>query len=241
MQAEVIFVTGTDTGAGKTVLTACLLQHLIDGGVDALAMKPFCSGGRRDVKLLQSIQGPRLPDDFINPFHFREPVAPLIAARKLGMRISLAEVVRNVRAVQRECECLIVEGAGGVMVPLGEGFLVIDLMRRLGGRAIVAGRNRLGIINHTVLTVRCLRERWGGDDLCVKVVLGDERRADFSGRTNCAMLAELLKPTEVFRLPFLGPKASTLEAVKKNAKKFKKVLARILSFYMVFLVLLKWI
>src|SRR5882724_997479 len=100
MQPRIIFITGTDTGVGKTLLTALLLQHLLDSGVEALAMKPFCSGGREDVDLLQAIQNSRLPDDAINPFYFAEPVAPLVAARKARRRISLAQVLQKVRAVE---------------------------------------------------------------------------------------------------------------------------------------------
>src|SRR5438477_7771150 len=82
MRSKIIFITGTDTGVGKTVLTACLLDHLLKSGVDAIAMKPFCSGNREDVELFQAIQEHRLSDAAINPFYFADPVAPLVAARK---------------------------------------------------------------------------------------------------------------------------------------------------------------
>ena len=89
MAQKIIFITGTDTGVGKTVLTACLVEYLRQTGVDALAMKPFCSGNRDDVELLQSIQESRLPDDVINPFYFIDAVAPLVAARKAALKITL--------------------------------------------------------------------------------------------------------------------------------------------------------
>ena len=79
--AKTIFITGTDTGVGKTVLTGLLLHHLREKGVRALAMKPFCSGSRRDVKLLKALQNSELTDDEINPYYFKEAVAPLVAAR----------------------------------------------------------------------------------------------------------------------------------------------------------------
>src|SRR5260221_11161888 len=120
MQPRTVFITGTDTGVGKTLLTALLLQHLLDTGVEALAMKPFCSGGRADVELLQAIQNSRLPDDAVNPFYFAESVAPLVAARKLRCRISLAQVLQKIRAVESRCERLLIEGSGGLMAPLGE-------------------------------------------------------------------------------------------------------------------------
>src|SRR5205823_6159208 len=85
-----IFITGTDTGVGKTVLTACLLHHLLQSGMDVLAMKPFCSGSRADVDLLQALQGSRLPDQEMNPFYFSDPVAPLVAARQARRKILLS-------------------------------------------------------------------------------------------------------------------------------------------------------
>src|SRR6266481_2819176 len=108
MAHKIIFITGTDTGVGKSVLTACLLEYLRQTGVDALAMKPFCSGSRDDVDLLQSIQESRLPDDVINPFYFPEAVAPVVAARKAGLKITLAEVLEKTGDVARQCDCLLI-------------------------------------------------------------------------------------------------------------------------------------
>ena len=81
-ETKIIFITGTDTGVGKTLLTALLLHHLRQTGVHALAMKPFCSGGRADVRLLQSLQRGELSDAEMNPFYFAEPIAPFVAAKK---------------------------------------------------------------------------------------------------------------------------------------------------------------
>src|SRR2546426_834034 len=82
--AKILFVTGTDTGVGKTLVVASLLYHLRQRDVSALAMKPFCSGSRADVQLLQRIQDGAVTNEEANPFYFREPVAPLVAARKTG-------------------------------------------------------------------------------------------------------------------------------------------------------------
>ncbi len=225
MQARTIFITGTDTGVGKTLLTASLLHHLLQSGVNALAMKPFCSGGRQDVGLIQAIQSSRLPDDEINPFYFAEPVAPLVAARKVGRRISLAQVLGKIKVLQSQCDCLLIEGSGGLMVPLGEGYSVAKLIERLGCEVIVVARNRLGTLNHTLLTVAALRRE---KKRPLNVVLMDEAEPDFSASTNRAILAETLAPTEVWPLPFLGQKALEAETLKNNAKKVKKRLASIL-------------
>src|ERR1044071_5568543 len=112
---KIIFVTGTDTGVGKTVFTGLLLHHLLKNGRDALAMKPFCSGDRGDVKLLRAMQNGKLTEDEINPFYFREPVAPLVASRQNSRLISLEEVVRRIREIAARCDILLVEGAGGLL------------------------------------------------------------------------------------------------------------------------------
>ena len=221
---KIIFVTGTDTGVGKTLLTASLLYHWQQQGVEVLAMKPFCSGGRADVDLIQAIQRSPLPDNKINPFYFADPVAPLVAARALRQRIDLAEVLRRIRRVEQRCERLIIEGCGGVMVPLGEGYGVSDLIRRLRCRTIVVAGNKLGTLNHTLLTVRGLQSL---PECRIKVLLMDGKTPDFSARTNHGILKELLAPVEVLSLPYLGLNASGPGAIKNNHKKIKKVLAQL--------------
>ena len=242
MPPKTIFITGTDTGVGKTLLTALLLEHLLQNGVDALAMKPFCSGNRRDVQLLQRIQGARLPDQEINPFFFPEPLAPLINARKLGSRISMAQVLKTIRHVQNKCGCLLVEGAGGVLAPLGEQYTALELIKRLGCDVIVVGRNRLGVLNHVLLTLQALRgtngnswgiqaakRRTGPMSREIIVALMDEARPDLAALSNPRFLAETLGPDAIVQVPFLGTNASIVRAIKKNAKKEKKGLHRLLA------------
>jgi dethiobiotin synthetase len=221
---RIIFVTGTDTGVGKTLLTALLLQYLRGAGIQALAMKPFCSGGTADVELLQSLQDGELTAREINPFYFSEPVAPLVAARADHRVIHLGEVVRAIRTVSKRCQCLLVEGSGGLLVPLGEGYTVADLITKLECEVLVASRNRLGTINHTLLTVRTL-QRLGNQSIRI-VLMGCDKR-DISSRSNAETLTELLSPTPLIEVPFLGADATRGDAVKKIVKKMKKVLARI--------------
>jgi dethiobiotin synthetase len=222
--SRILFVTGTDTGVGKTLLTASLLFHLRQSGVKALGMKPFCSGGTADVDLIQAIQGGDPPRDEVNPFYFPEPLAPLAAARKRRRRIRLPQVLRAIGRMERQCECLIVEGSGGLLVPLGEGFNIADLITNLECEVIVVGKNQLGAINHTLLTVEGLRTR--GVRL-IKVVLMGQARPDSSVQTNAPILNETLANIGVFSLPHLGVGAVRERAVKRNVRKIKKTLARI--------------
>src|ERR1035441_2988306 len=92
--SRIIFITGTDTGVGKTLLTGLHLHHLRQSGCHALAMKPFCSGSRADTEFLHTVQDAELAPEEITPFSISEPLAPLVAARRHHRSIALAEVLR---------------------------------------------------------------------------------------------------------------------------------------------------
>lgn len=230
---RIIFVTGTDTGVGKTVFTGLLLHHLRTSGVHALAMKPFCSGGRADVRLLRAMQDRELSEDEINPFYFSEPVAPLVAGRRHNTLVSLAKVLRHIKRISQRCECLLIEGSGGLFVPLGENFLVSDLIHRLNGEVIIVSRNRLGTINHTLLTINGLKKLSKKTDAKrftsakkLQIALIQEARSDPSCATNLRILTELCAPIPVLAVGFLGKNANKSGVLKKMYKKAKKTLAR---------------
>ena len=215
MKGKIIFVTGTDTGAGKTLLTALMLQNLRSAGIHALAMKPFCSGGRGDVRLLQSLQKGELSDAEMNPFYFAKPVAPLAAARK-GKETRLADAVRAINRIAAKCDCLLVEGSGGLMVPLGKRFLVCDLIRALDCSVVIAAKNQLGVINHVLLTVAMLEEI-GLRRSSISLVLMRTATRDASTNSNPRILRELLPKILFGNVGYLGPKASTGKTVSENA------------------------
>ncbi|HEY2329734.1 MAG TPA: dethiobiotin synthase, partial [Verrucomicrobiae bacterium] len=116
------FITGTDTGVGKTVLTALLAQFLRERGVRAAALKPICSGGRADAKMLHAALGGALTLDEINPWHFRAAIAPSLAAKLEKKSVTRAQVLAHIRATQKNFDVILVEGAGGLLSPLGEKF-----------------------------------------------------------------------------------------------------------------------
>jgi dethiobiotin synthetase len=222
---QIIFVTGTDTGVGKTVLTALLLHHLRDTGIRALAMKPFCSGGRADVRLLQSLQPDALSDHEMNPFYFARPVAPFVA-QKHGRAVRLREVVQKIGKLKERCDWLIVEGSGGLLVPLGPGFFVADLIAKLKCRVIIAARDRLGTINHTLLTVGALRAA-GLKPRDLNVVLMSQRTRDASCSSNGLTLAELLDPVSVLKIPYLGGSISSRAAIVRSRSRVQKPLGKL--------------
>jgi dethiobiotin synthetase len=223
--SRIIFITGTDTGVGKTLLTGLLLHHLRQSGCHALAMKPFCCGSRADVEFLCGVQERELTLDEINPFFFKKPLAPLAAASEQHVSIRLPAVRRRITDLARRCEWLLIEGIGGVMVPLGDGFSVLDLIASLSCSTVVVSRNKLGTLNHTMLTVGAMQHA-GIKGL--KVVLMASRRRDFSADSNGRILSKLLAPTPVFPIPFLGTNPERFSALKVSEKKVKKTLARIL-------------
>ena len=118
--AKILFVTGTDTGVGKTLLTSLLLCFLRQRGVHALAIKPFCSGDRADAKVIARLQPSELSMAQINPHFFPEPVAPWVAAGKGREAIRLSKVIRHIKGIARKCDYLIVEGCGGLKVTVGQ-------------------------------------------------------------------------------------------------------------------------
>ena len=154
-----IFVTGTDTGVGKTIVAAALARLLRMNGVSVGVMKPVTSGCRDengrlvsdDALLLARAAGIEVSDD-VAPYCLREALAPAEAAKIDGVRIEFSAIKAAFLRLSSIYEYVIVEGAGGLMVPLSGGLLVADLARELDLPLLVVARPGLGTINHTVLT-----------------------------------------------------------------------------------------
>lgn len=158
------FVTGTDTGVGKTTLCAGLLAAAVRRGLTTAVMKPVESGTEPgcegDAELLQRASGSCQPMEEIRLYSFPEPVAPGVAAAAHGVDIDLLRVVRQVSDIRaRHPHLFLVEGAGGLLVPLGSGHQIADLARLLSLPLLVVARDSLGTINHTLLTVEAARAR----------------------------------------------------------------------------------
>jgi dethiobiotin synthetase len=223
---KILFVTGTDTGVGKTVLTAMLLAFLRRDAGSALAMKPFCSGPRDDARLLHSLQKEGLTLDDVNPFYFDKPLAPAAAVALGGPRVSLARALGKIRLLAGGCDLLVVEGVGGLMTPLGSQFTVCDLIQRLNCKVLVVCPNRLGVINHTLLTAKALQSA-GIKEFAI--VLMGVKKPDISAGSNARMIRQKLQTIPVYSLPYLGNRASTAGATKNNVKYLKKTLAHLVG------------
>ena len=214
MAAKTFFITGTDTGVGKTVLTALLARHLRAQGVAVAALKPLCSGGREDAKALHSALGGGLSLGEINPWYFRAPLAPLLAARQEGKRIRMRDVLACLRRARSRCEVLLIEGVGGLLSPLGEDFSNRELIAALRAMPIVVCPNRLGAINQVLLVLAALPQTSARH---ARVVLMSPPRANSVSRTNFEFLAQKLGTRRVFALPWLT-RPLDVESASMNAR-----------------------
>jgi dethiobiotin synthetase len=158
-----IFITGTDTDVGKTWVAAGLTAALREQGIKAVYFKPIQSGcpedgGRlipTDARLAQDVAGLTEPLEALTPVALRLPLAPGVAAAQAGVTVDLEQIAAAMRNLAARYDFLVVEGAGGLYVPLiGTHFLVLDLIRWLNLPLLVVAKSGLGTINHTVLTVK---------------------------------------------------------------------------------------
>ena len=154
-----LFITGTDTGVGKTHVTAALLAELRWRGVRAAAFKPIAcgAGGRNDAKIYAGLMKHEQPLDVINPVYLRHPLAPSVAAKLERRTIGLRSIVANYNLLAANYSIVLVEGAGGLLVPIKRDYFVADLAKELTLSLLIVARLGLGTINHTLLTVRQAR------------------------------------------------------------------------------------
>jgi len=182
------FITGTDTDCGKTFVTALLVKAARAAGVDAIAAKPFCCGPREDVEILAAASDNAEPLDAINPVWLETPAAPR-ACELLGEPAAdIGAALEGVRSLAARHAQVFCEGAGGWLVPIAKDYTIADLAADLGWPIVVVVRNKLGALNHTLLTLENICHR--GLPLA-GIVLNDlEGQPDEATRTNRRVLEE---------------------------------------------------
>jgi len=200
VKAKIFFVTGTDTGVGKTVFAARLTRQLRAGGARVVALKPICAGDRADARTLHKAADGILPLDEVNPWHFRAALAPLLAARRERKRVTLREVTAHIRRVAAVFDGVIVEGAGGLLSPMGEGFDSRDLIQSLKALPVIVAPNRLGAVNQVRLVLAALP---GPLARIADVVLVQPPRPNAASRTNPKLLTEFVDRKRITLLPWL--------------------------------------
>jgi dethiobiotin synthetase len=158
----VLLVTGTDTGIGKTVVTSAIAAALAARGVRVAVAKPAetgCAPDPEDALALRAAAGDPSPIEAICPWTLPDPLAPALAAARAGVRIDVDGLVAHLRTRAAAADVLLIEGAGGLLVPLHGTTTFADLASRLPARVVVVVGSRLGAINHALLTLEVLERR----------------------------------------------------------------------------------
>lgn len=201
-----LFVTGTDTGVGKTEVACALVRDARSRGIDAVGMKPAQSGtvpaGRSDAERLADAAEGVEPIAAICPYAFPAPLAPAVAARLAGQTVSLERIVAAARALAARRDAVVVESAGGLLVPLTERETYADLAVALSLPVVLVARAGLGTVNHTALTVEALLRR--GLELRAIVLDRTAPDDDPSVAHNAAEIARLTGVAPIATLPFIG-------------------------------------
>ncbi len=187
-----LFIVGTDTNVGKTYIACKIAEAFKRRGLKVGVFKPFESGvgsGHEDFRLLKEASGTAAPDHWINPYRFEEALAPAVAAKRASVSIDWCSVTDCFESIAIKNDFTIVEGAGGLLVPLAEGKNNIDLIRECEFPVLLVARLGLGTINHTLLSLEALKNR---SIPCVGVVL-NQATPDFgvAEETNAEILSSL--------------------------------------------------
>lgn len=203
-------ITGTDTAIGKTTVSCGLAAAWAAAGLRVGVMKPAETGCATDAsgdliaadgRLLQFYSETQSPLSEVCPLRFAEPLAPLVAARRKGTTIDVRALTALWQGIAAAHDVTLVEGAGGLLVPLAEGVTFADLARDWDIPVIVVVGNRLGAINHATLTLAVARS--AGLQVAGYIVNTLDSRLDVASQTNVEMLRELLGPA-LGVVPFLG-------------------------------------
>ena len=168
MAGRIIFISGTDTDSGKTVVTAALAAAMLRAGITTLVCKPVETGCAAasdgtllagDAARLHDAVDSRQPLDEIGPCRFPLPLAPSVAAASFGTAIDISKLQAHIKALAERAEVLLVEGTGGLLVPLAPGYSVLDLAKDCSSELLLVVGSRLGAINHALLSIALIKQR----------------------------------------------------------------------------------
>ncbi|MGJ8669575.1 MAG: dethiobiotin synthase [Oceanococcus sp.] len=182
----IVFVTGTDTGCGKTHISSALLQALNNAGQRAVGYKPIASGcvetpsGLRndDAVQLLKFSAPGFHYEQINPIALRPAIAPHLAAQDVGIKVDLQQIIDGAEQLQAQADWVVVEGAGGFLVPLNEQQSFADLLETTQWPVLLVVAMRLGCINHALLSAEAIRQRTDLLAWCANVLPPQQERLD---------------------------------------------------------------
>jgi dethiobiotin synthetase len=218
------FITGTDTGVGKTLIACSILRAFADRGLRAVGMKPVASGAvpggnglvHDDVERLIAAGNLTAPREHVNPYCFAPPIAPHIAAAEAGIKIDPDHIGRCFNALTERADVVIVEGVGGFRVPLGPGADTAQLAARLALPVVLVVGMRLGCLNHALLTAEAIAGRglvlagWVANHLDPQMAAADE---------NVRALETLITAPLLARIAFAAAPQSAVNAGLLDTRK----------------------
>ena len=193
------FITGTDTNAGKTFVTALLTRSLRKAGFDTVAMKPISCGEPEDSRALLKAADNELSIEEVTPVSYSAPLAPIEAARLEGRTFDPSEILPTFERLHRTHRSLLVEGVGGWIVPLTKDYSSADLAKAMGLPVLLVVRNKLGALNHTLLTLESIASH---GLTCGGIVLNNhpDDAGDLAAEGNRRLLPELTKIPILFEI-----------------------------------------
>lgn len=208
-----IFITGTDTGVGKTIVAAGIARALKNQGINVGVMKPVATGAIKSGKELYSEDALFLKDSIksdeplsiINPIIYHPPLAPYTAAKMSGVKVDLKKIKKTYNYLKEKYNFLIVEGIGGIMVPLAHNYYVVDMIKEMDLPVVIVSRPGLGTINHTLLTLECAKI----NKLNVKGVIynyTEHLKKTISIKTNPEIIKKISNVDCLGTLPYINPK-----------------------------------
>jgi dethiobiotin synthetase len=208
-----IFITGTDTGVGKTYVAAGVAAALKHRGINVGVMKPAESGcvrrsGRlvpRDALRLMKAAGVRDALALVNPYRFQRPLAPSVAAEIEGKKVTLEIIVAAYQTLSARHDFMLVEGAGGIMVPLSRQATYLDLAKALNIPVVIVARPGLGTINHTLLTISALRVQ-NVEVAGIVINYAEARRAGLSEKTSPTAIEKMSGAKIIGIIPYKSKK-----------------------------------
>jgi len=215
------FVAGTDTGVGKTFAAVAIIRSLVRAGFSVAGMKPVAAGAalratgfrNDDALALASAANVKAPYASVNPYCFKEPVSPHIAADAEGIRIDVGTILQEFDVLKSQADCVIVEGAGGWLVPIGNGQSMADVAVALGLPVIMVVGLRLGCLNHAALTAQAINasglrlDHWIANEVDPAFARREENIATLAG-----LLGEplaMLPHVQNRKIPELPPEVGT--------------------------------
>ena len=229
-EKAVFLVVGCDTGVGKTVFSGLLGSYLSNTGLRFQLVKPFCSGGTKDIHFLKAVNAEIGRE--VNYWYGDEPISPAAWEFSTGNQIDFENIIKSLREESKrdDCDALLVEGVGGLLAPITRNHTVASLGQELSSKLIIIAQNRVGVINHVLLTVEAATSR----GLSVaSVILMSQKEPDASVVHNAELIRmnmlNIYDFKGVYEFPWLGKEADNPEFISTNVKKAEEILDMIFN------------